>query len=111
MLTPADAAPDLSITAALRHPSYAPDRAIVFEASWDAVIWRLPPGGGAAEPIGSGFDGDGSPCVLSDGRIVSLWLGRPGNEGRHELKVMTSDGATHAMLVPDTDVAQIGCGG
>jgi hypothetical protein len=110
-LTPTDAAAGVPSTAALRHPSYAPDGAIVFEASWDATIWRLPADAASAEPVGGGFDNDGAPCVLPDGRIASLWLGRPGSESLHELKVMTSDGAEHAMVVTGTDIEQIGCGG
>ncbi len=50
-------------------------------------------------------------CVLSDGRIVSLWPGRPGTESRHKLKVMPPEDTTHAMLLTYIDVAQVGCGG
>ena len=98
-------------TAALRHPSYAPDGAIFFESSWDATVWRLAPGGAAVESAGPGFDSDAAPCVLPDGRVASLWLGHPGNEGRYELKVMTPDGTAHTMLLTDIDVQQIRGGG
>jgi hypothetical protein len=57
---------------------------------------------------------DNSPCVLPDGRIVSLWLGRPGNRnGVHELKVMNEDGSRARMLLENVDVDDIGtgCGG
>jgi len=107
-LTPTAAA---TATAALRHPSYAPDGAIFFESSWDATVWRLPLGGAATESAGPGFDSDGAPCVLPDGRVASLWLGRPGNEGGHELKVMTPDGTAHTMLLTDIDVQQISAAG
>jgi hypothetical protein len=49
--------------------------------------------------------------VLSDGRIVSLWLDRPGGPGLHELKIMNADGSGEQMLVQDADVVEIGCGG
>ncbi len=51
------------------------------------------------------------PCVLSDGRIASLWRERPGSHNRRELKIMTPDGAAYAMLVIGVDIEQIGCGG
>jgi class 3 adenylate cyclase len=110
VLEPADTPPGLPIEAALRQPAYAPDGALVFEATWDGAIWRLPPGG-APERVTPGVDKDGAPCVLPDGRVASLWLGRPGGEGRHELKVMTVDGSESIELVPGVDVEHIGCGG
>ena len=54
---------------------------------------------------------DNAPCVLPDGRIASLWLNRPGSESQHELKVMTPDGSSYAMLVTGVDIEQLGCGG
>ena len=110
-LTPTDAAAGVPATAALRLPSYAPDGAILFEASWDSTVWRLPPGAALAESVGPGYDSDGAPCALSDGRIASLWLGRPESQSHHEVKVMTADGTAHTMLLTGTDVAQISCGG
>jgi len=51
--------------------------------------------------------------VLSDGRSASLWLGRPGGSGVHELKLMGADGSNGEVLVVDQDVWDIGigCGG
>ena len=58
------------------------------------------------------FGYDSSPCVLPDGRIVSLWLDRPEGSGAHEMKVMAADGRIFFMLLPDVDVLDggIGCG-
>ena len=111
VLTPDDAPPGAPAGGALHHPDYAPDGGIVFQASWDGRIWRLPSGATMPEPVGPAFDNDGSPCVLADGRIASLWLGRPDGQGTYELKVMTPDGAAYAMLVTGINVEDIGCGG
>ena len=55
---------------------------------------------------------DNSPCVLSNGEVVSLWMERE-REGDsiHELKVMTN--ASHFMAVTNQDITDfgIGCGG
>ena len=55
------------------------------------------------------FGNDNSPCVLPDGRIVSLWL----ENILHEIKVMSTDGSTFKILLKKTDVFDIGigCGG
>ena len=112
VLTPADAPPGQPATGALHHPAYAPDGSLVFEADWSAeTIWRLPPNAALPEPVGPAFNNDNSPCVLSDGRIVSLWLDRPGGPSLHELKVMTPDGAAYVMVVTGVDIEDIGCGG
>jgi len=99
---------------ALHHPDYAPDGSIVFEADRKGDgerIWRLPVG--KTEPVQLGnFGNDNSPCVLPNGKIVSLWLQRPGGEGKHEIKVMAPDGGSDFMALIGTDVldAQISCG-
>ncbi len=110
VLTPADAPPGTAPGGAQHHADYANDGAIVFQSRWSGAIWRLPPDGVPA-PVTTAFEGDGAPCVLADGRIASLWLGRAGNEGTYELKVMTPDGAAYAMLVTGMPVEDIGCGG
>ena len=114
VLTPADSPDGYPDTGALHHPDYAPDGSIVFEADWSGErIWRLQEG--ATEPVMVGdFGNDNSPCVLPDGRIVSLWLDRQGNvKGIHEIKAMSSDGDTYMMLSKKKDVLDIGigCGG
>jgi hypothetical protein len=113
VLKPADGPAGAETTGALRHPSYAPDGSIVFDADWDGLaIWRLAAGATAAERVGPSFDGDSTPCVLADGRIASLWQDRPGNGASlHELKVMTADGTSYVMLVTGQDIGDIGCGG
>jgi hypothetical protein len=112
VLTPADTPPGLPVKGALHHPDYAPDGSIVFEGSWDSErIWRLPTGARRPVAVTSRFGNDNSPCVLPDGRIVSLWLQRDGNrEGVHEMKAMAADGSRHAMIVANNDVADVGLG-
>lgn len=98
----------------IHHADYAPDGSIVFEAEWTGEqIWRLPIG--ASSPVRvSTANNDNSPCVLPDGRIVSLWLNRPGNtDGVHELTIRSANGTFLATLLPGFDVQDIGisCGG
>ncbi len=99
---------------ALRHPAFIPG-GIVFEADWEGEqIWKLADGETQPEKITDDFHNDNSPCTLADGRIVSLWLGRPGNpEGYHEIKVMFSDGTGYEMIVTGKDILDdtIGSGG
>jgi len=107
------------------HAAYAPDGSIVFEGTWNGgaeQVWRLAPGG-QPELVNSEktdedrfrFTDDNSPCVLPDGRIVSLWLGRVGTTtaakpSGHELKIMGATGENATMLVTDVDVVDIGIG-
>ncbi len=98
----------------VHHPAYAPDGSIVFEADWNGSedVWRI--AGGAPSRVSPADEtDDNSPCVLPDGRVVSLWLGRLGNTGSvHEMKVMNADGTGTAMLVTGTDIVDVGttCG-
>jgi parallel beta-helix repeat protein len=110
VLTPAQV-PGGSAQNGLHHPDYAPDGGIVFEADVEdsEQIWRLAPGATQPVRISDEFNNDNSPCVLPDGRIASLWLGRPGGGG-HEIKVMSADGSSHVMALPGQDVADIGIG-
>ena len=113
MLTPDDAPPGLAPGGALHHPAYAPEGSIVFEGDWDGErIWRLPADGGPPQRVGD-FGNDNSPCVLPDGRVVSLWLNRPENpSGVHEIKLMAPDGSEYEMLLEAVDVLDAGlsCG-
>jgi hypothetical protein len=99
---------------ALNRPAYAPDGSIVFESDWGGTerIWRLSPGQDEPYLVTDVFTNDNSPCVLPDGRIVSLWLNREGGQGYHELKVMSADGSDYDMLVVDIDLLDgvMGCG-
>lgn len=100
--------------ASLHHPDYAPDGSIVFEGDYGGEqIWRLALDGTEPVLINSAYSNDNSPCVLPDGRIVSLWLERPEGEGYHELKIMNADGSNATMLVIDVDIFDVGlgCGG
>jgi class 3 adenylate cyclase len=111
VLEPSRAPDGMPASAALRQPAYAPDGGLVFEATWDDRVWRLPPGGAVPERVGPSFANDLAPCVLSDGRVASLWLGGATSEGRRELKVMTADGADHLLLVTGVDIALVDCAG
>ncbi len=98
---------------AMHHADYAPDGSIVFEAERTTDgerIWRLPVG--KKQPVRLGdFGNDNSPCVLPDGRIVSLWLERRGSDGKHEMKLMKPDGQLAFMVMEGEDVldTQISC--
>ncbi|UCH26467.1 MAG: right-handed parallel beta-helix repeat-containing protein [Trueperaceae bacterium] len=111
VLTPSQGPAGFPRSGALHHADYAPDGSIVFEADWDGEqIWRLPQGSTVPERLSTAFNNDNSPCVLPDGRIVSLWLDRPGGQGFHEIKVMSRDGAQETMLLIDVDVQDVGLG-
>lgn len=103
------ASPDRSA----RSADWRPGGGIVFEADWQGGehLWRWVPGR-EPEMITPDFPNDNSPCVLPDGRVASLWLGRPDGAG-HELKVMGPDGNDHELLVTGVDVMDVGlgCGG
>ncbi len=105
--------PDHGSTHAPHHPDYAPDGSVVFEADWPSEqVWRRPLAGGSPVKLSAAdYTDDNSPCVLPDGRVVSLWLGRKANTaGNHEIKVMDPDGANPVMLVIGIDVVDIGMG-
>lgn len=93
-----------------RHGDFAPDGSYVFEADWNAEqIWRLDSPLATAEQVFSAHSNDNSPCVLPNGNVASLWLGRPGNPaGLHEIKVTYADGSDFLVVTPDVDVADIG---
>ena len=99
---------------ALHHGGYAPDDSVVFEGAWSGEqVWRLPTGSSTPAQASPTQTNDNSPCVLPNGRIVSLWLEAPENpSGRHELKTMTASGASWEMLLTGVDVEDIGmtCG-
>jgi hypothetical protein len=110
VLTPAGSPAGLPKTGALHSPGYAPDGSIVFEADWNGErIWRLQKGATVPVQVGN-FDNDNSPVVLPDGRIASLWLGRAGNTGNHELKIMSADGSRFYTLLIGQDIMDIGLG-
>lgn len=51
------------------------------------------------------------PCVLPDGRVAHLWLGRDENtEGFHEITIMDEDGSSPTVILPGVDVFDIGIG-
>jgi hypothetical protein len=107
------AGPDQSTHHALHHADYTPAGDIVFEADWPSEqVWKLAKAGGAPAKISPANEGDdNSPCALPDGRILSLWLGRPDNTANgHEIKAMNADGSGTDMLLMDVDVVDVGIG-
>ena len=95
----------------VHHPAFSPGGGIVFEADWyGEQIWRLPRGSGHPIRV-SRVHNDNSPCVLGDGRVVSLYLDRPGNRnGVHEIRVAKPSGANGREILTGVDVADIGIG-
>jgi hypothetical protein len=95
-------------------PSYAVDRSYVFEADWhtNETVWHRQDTTTAPNIIsGPDYSDDNSPCVLPDGRILSLWLGRAGNTNSyHELKVMNADGSNPQLVVINMDITDVGIG-
>ena len=97
----------------LHHPSYTPDGGIVFEASWTGEqLWVLAPGAAAPVLLRADHHNDNAPCGLPDGRVASLWLGRRGSSGVHELAIKNADGSGDGMLLIDRDISDVGtaCG-
>jgi hypothetical protein len=114
VLTPADSPAGLPHAVTLSEPAYAPDGSIYFTADWTGVqVWRLPAGSAKPARVSFQFRNDGSPCVLPNGHIASLWSDRPGGPGLNEIKVMDPDGNRYVMVVTGKDVADVGlgCGG
>jgi len=112
VISPADG-PGGTTANELRHPDYAPDNSIIFEADWDGEqIWRLPANSNSPARVTDAFGNDNSPCVLPDGRIASLWLDRAGGNGDHELKIMAADGSDYFLSLMNVDIADTGlsCG-
>jgi hypothetical protein len=108
-----DDGPDHSTSHAPHHADYTPEGDYVFEADWPSeTVWKL--ARGSKTPVRVSPDtqtDDNSPCVLPDGLIVSLWLGRAGNpSGMHELKMMNADGSGSQMILTGVDVVDIGMG-
>jgi len=111
---PSDSPPGMPDVGALHHAAFAADGSILFEADWAGEqIWRLAPSATTPVQVSPQVTNDNSPCVLPDGRVVSLWLSRAGNSaGLHELKVMSANGAAYFMALTLVDVVDIGiaCG-
>ena len=110
VLSPSDG-PDKGASHALHHPDYTPQGDFVFEADWPSEqIWKVARGSKSPVKVSpANQTDDNSPCVLPDGHIASLWLGRAGNTGSaHEVKVMNADGSGSVMVLTGTDVVDIG---
>jgi hypothetical protein len=110
-LTPTDPPAEQPASGLLQEPAFAADGSILFEGDYAVEqIWRLPAGARSPVRVGTRFTNDNSPCGLPDGHIASLWLGRPGGRGLHEIKVMSADGSDFFMALTGQDVADIGIG-
>ena len=108
LVVPADG-PSGSISYYACHSgSYAPDGSLVFESEWNGSeqVWRRV-GSNTPELIGAAFGNDGSPAVLPDGRIASLWMDWSEGGGGHEIKVMNATGTKWFMVVASTLTPQI----
>jgi Tol biopolymer transport system component len=110
--TPADKPAGIAADGrALHHADYTPEGNFVYEGDWDGeMIYSLAAGSKTPKVVNNQYTNDNSPCVLPNGKIVSLWLNRPGGEGYHELKVMDSNGQNAQMVLQDIDVFDIGIG-
>jgi hypothetical protein len=95
---------------AIHHPAWDARGGLVFEAdSKGEQVWRLASASKVAVQVAAAFGNDNTPCAFRDGRIASLWLGRPGNEkSAHELKIMGPGGVPHTIPIPGLDVLDVG---
>jgi hypothetical protein len=93
---------------------YGPDGSILFQAGWNGnQIWKLEDGE-TTPSLFSGALNESNPSVLSDGRVVTLWGDRPGNDEHVlELTIRYPDGSLLATLLPGVDLPEggIGCAG
>lgn len=111
LLTPSSPPPGQPANGLLQQPGFAADGSILFEGDYAVEqTWRLAVGALFPTNIGRRFTNDNSPCGLPGGRIASLWLGRQGNDGQHEIKVMDARGQAYQMVLTGRDVADIGIG-
>lgn len=100
------------VSGANHSAQYAPDGTIVFESDWVEnvegewhrceAVWRLGLDGRPVR-VDRGRCDDNTPCVLPDGRVVSLWLPQSG----HEIKVFDPVDGHYFMLMQGRDVADV----
>jgi hypothetical protein len=110
LLTPDAGPPGARHSAALHHAGYAPDGGLVFEADWlGEQLWRMPADGGTPSLVAPEVGNDNSPCVLPDGRIISLWIS-PAGPSHHQLALKAADGAPLAADLTGGDVLDVGIG-
>lgn len=90
---------------------------VVFEGSWPQggteppeTIWQRTGSAVPTAAVPRTFDNSVSPCILGDGSLVVLWLGRPGGTGAHELTRINADGSYVTLSGEGTDVFDIGIG-
>jgi len=89
-------------------PALGLDGTLYFEGDSPVEqIWAVAPGQSSPTLPAPSFTNDNSPCVLPNGNIVSLWLGREGSAG-HELRLMAPGGEDLGMILPGVDVDDVG---
>ena len=91
----------------VHHADYLKGKGFVYEGDKEGeVLWVG--SGKQTKKLSEKHDNDNSPCVLPSGKIASLWLGRPGGAGVHEIKVTGPKGANPFVLGKGMDVSDIG---
>jgi hypothetical protein len=91
---------------------YGAGGSIFFQAGWNGgnQIWWLNEGS-TTPGLFSSATNEMTPSVLSDGRLVTLWGDRPGNDEHVlELTLRYSDGGLLAALLPGVDLPEGGIG-
>jgi hypothetical protein len=91
--------------------AYAADGTLLVEGNLEAgsQIWRVS-GDQAVRVESEDVISEGSPCVLPDGRVASVWAGRLPQASLHELKVTNADGTNPGVVLEGVDVSDIGIG-
>ena len=89
---------------------------IVFEGSWPQddgeppeTLWRRHDDDPPTPAVARTYDNTVSPCVLGNGDIVGLWLGRDGSGGAHELTLLRDDDSFTTLAAVDVSDIGIGC--
>lgn len=89
---------------------------IVFEGSWPQgdgeppeTLWQRHDDDAPTPAVARTFDNTVSPCVLGNGEIVGLWLGRQDSGGAHELTLLRADDSFTTLAAVDVSDIGIGC--
>jgi len=113
--SPSDTPQGFANGAVVYHPDYEVDGNIVLTGDWAGMeqLWRWSRADGELSLVAP-LDGyDEMPCVLPDGRIASLWWGRPDNDtGLIDIKVIDPDGGGRVLVVRASNAWSVGisCG-
>ena len=89
------------------HGDFFGEDEYVFEGDWDGEqIWLTQ--GAETKALSATHQNNNSPCALPNGGIASLWLGRPGGDGIHELTMFSKDEWKATVLTPGVDISDTG---